>query len=81
MARFAQGMQIVILHIYFIVLMKKLHNKLDNLSCNVLGKFKFGEPGVYDKLAADSCVSLYYTDDEGKPTEKYPMNPNGSPGN
>lgn len=43
------------------------------------GKFTFKE-GVLDKMAAQKCVALRYVDDDGTPTEKYPMNPNGSKG-
>lgn len=42
------------------------------------GRFSFREPTVLAGLVADECVSLRYVDDEGRPTEVYPMNPNGS---
>ncbi|XP_074095633.1 phosphoribosylformylglycinamidine synthase [Cotesia typhae] len=43
------------------------------------GKFTFKE-GVLEKMAVQECVALRYVDDSGTPTEKYPMNPNGSEG-
>ncbi|XP_060531462.1 phosphoribosylformylglycinamidine synthase [Cylas formicarius] len=42
------------------------------------GKFGFQNKYVYDKLVKSNCVALRYVDDQGLPTESYPMNPNGS---
>ena len=41
------------------------------------GRFTFKDDSVYKKLVQEGCVPLRYGDD-GKPTEVYPMNPNGS---
>ncbi|CAG0892990.1 unnamed protein product [Darwinula stevensoni] len=42
------------------------------------GRFTFRDPLGKGKLG--KCIALRYTDDSGRPTECYPMNPNGSPG-
>jgi len=42
------------------------------------GKFTFRNQDVLDKLKKQNCLAIKYTDDHGIPTEKYPMNPNGS---
>ncbi|KAJ3658174.1 hypothetical protein Zmor_009931 [Zophobas morio] len=44
------------------------------------GKFTFKNSSVYEDLNTNKCVGLRYTDDNGNPTEIYPMNPNGSIG-
>lgn len=44
------------------------------------GRFTFKSDNVYKNLQMDNCVSLRYVDDDGNPTEVYPMNPNGSVG-
>lgn len=44
------------------------------------GRFTFKDSTFYDQLAQDNCVGLRYCDDNGNPTEIYPMNPNGSIG-
>ncbi|XP_014227740.1 phosphoribosylformylglycinamidine synthase [Trichogramma pretiosum] len=42
------------------------------------GKFTFRNNDILEKLKEQNCLAIKYTDDDGKPTEKYPMNPNGS---
>lgn len=44
------------------------------------GRFSFKNSSVYEDLSRNNCVGLRYTDDEGNPTEIYPLNPNGSVG-
>ncbi len=43
------------------------------------GRFSFRNDDVLNKLKNENCLSLTYVDDDGNATEKYPMNPNGSP--
>ncbi|CAG9820256.1 unnamed protein product [Phaedon cochleariae] len=43
------------------------------------GRFSFRADEVYEQLKSDGLVALRYVDDQGLPTESYPMNPNGSP--
>lgn len=42
------------------------------------GRFVFKDDSVYEDLIKDKCVCLRYVDDDGEPTNVYPMNPNGS---
>ncbi|CAH1103754.1 unnamed protein product, partial [Psylliodes chrysocephalus] len=42
------------------------------------GRFVFKDDTIYSQLVDDNLVALRYTDDNGEPTETYPMNPNGS---
>ncbi|KAJ8930466.1 hypothetical protein NQ314_016730 [Rhamnusium bicolor] len=42
------------------------------------GRFTFKDNNIYEQLVKDNLVALRYVDDAGKPTEVYPMNPNGS---
>ncbi|XP_052868748.1 phosphoribosylformylglycinamidine synthase [Anopheles cruzii] len=42
------------------------------------GRFVYRSASTLDRLVAEQCVGLQYVDDTGKPTEVYPMNPNGS---
>lgn len=42
------------------------------------GRFSFKDQQVLQNLKASSCIAMHYVDDEMHPTEKYPMNPNGS---
>lgn len=42
------------------------------------GRFSFKNQAVLKNLKASNSIALSYVDDEMKPTEKYPMNPNGS---
>ncbi|VVD03882.1 unnamed protein product [Leptidea sinapis] len=43
------------------------------------GRFSFAEGQVREALTRNKQVALQYVDDDGGPTEEYPMNPNGSP--
>ncbi|KAI1301642.1 Phosphoribosylformylglycinamidine synthase [Halotydeus destructor] len=43
------------------------------------GKFTFASPDVLNGLNSNKLVALRYTDDSGQQTQRYPMNPNGSP--
>ncbi|XP_030749846.1 phosphoribosylformylglycinamidine synthase [Sitophilus oryzae] len=42
------------------------------------GRFGFKDNTIYRKLVKDGCTPLRYVDDNSKPTEVYPLNPNGS---
>ncbi|XP_053691079.1 phosphoribosylformylglycinamidine synthase [Sabethes cyaneus] len=42
------------------------------------GQFSFKSPTVLSQLKSNNCIAVHYVDDSGKPTEVYPMNPNGS---
>ncbi|XP_013110668.2 phosphoribosylformylglycinamidine synthase [Stomoxys calcitrans] len=42
------------------------------------GRFSFRDKKILDNLKKQKCISVHYVDDDGKPTEIYPMNPNGS---
>ncbi|KAL1505862.1 hypothetical protein ABEB36_005322 [Hypothenemus hampei] len=42
------------------------------------GRFTFKDKTIYEKLVKNGLVALRYVDDNGDPTEVYPMNPNGS---
>ena len=44
------------------------------------GKFVTAQPAALAHLEASNQVVLRYADADGKPTESYPSNPNGSPG-
>ncbi|GAB4257271.1 phosphoribosylformylglycinamidine synthase subunit PurQ [Deferrisoma sp.] len=44
------------------------------------GKFVTRSPEVLEDLEARGLVALRYTDPDGRPTQAYPWNPNGSPG-
>ncbi|KAJ8732764.1 hypothetical protein PYW07_015363 [Mythimna separata] len=43
------------------------------------GRFTVAEPRLLQRLRDNGQVAMQYVDDDGKPTEAYPMNPNGSP--
>lgn len=43
------------------------------------GKFTFKNEKVLKELSDKNMLVLKYVDDNGEPTEEYPMNPNGSP--
>ncbi|XP_077573996.1 phosphoribosylformylglycinamidine synthase [Stigmatopora nigra] len=43
------------------------------------GLMQFRNQRVLDELASSGLTPLRYLDDGGRPTEEYPMNPNGSP--
>lgn len=42
------------------------------------GQFSFKSASVLNQLKSKNCIAVHYVDDSGKPTEVYPMNPNGS---
>lgn len=42
------------------------------------GRFTFRNNQVLKKLKENHCLAIKYTDDQGSPTERYPLNPNGS---
>lgn len=42
------------------------------------GRFSFKNNEIYKNLLETQCVALSYVDDNGLPTNVYPMNPNGS---
>lgn len=44
------------------------------------GKLVFPDPTLLDAVRSQELAALVYVDDDGLPTEKYPFNPNGSPG-
>lgn len=43
------------------------------------GRCHFPDPAVYDRVQKEELIPLRYLDDEGKKTQVYPLNPNGSP--
>jgi len=43
------------------------------------GQCHFPDPAVYDRVLKDELVPMRYLDDDGKKTQTYPQNPNGSP--
>jgi len=44
------------------------------------GRARFGRPQDAEALAADGLVSMRFVDNHGRPAQRYPANPNGSPG-
>ncbi|XP_043267465.1 phosphoribosylformylglycinamidine synthase [Venturia canescens] len=42
------------------------------------GRFTFRNNEILEELKKRNCLAIKYTDDLGNPTEKYPLNPNGS---
>ncbi len=44
------------------------------------GRLHFPDPDLRRQVAADHLVPMVYVDDRGEATERYPFNPNGSPG-
>ncbi|KAK0172935.1 hypothetical protein PV328_006197 [Microctonus aethiopoides] len=42
------------------------------------GKFQFKDNKVLEHLKNQHCIAIQYTDEDGNPTEIYPLNPNGS---
>ncbi len=44
------------------------------------GKLHFPDKKIAQDVKAKNLAPVSFVDDEGNPTEKYPMNPNGSPG-
>lgn len=45
------------------------------------GRFTTAEPHLLQLLKKNGQLAMQYVDDDGVPTEVYPLNPNGSPGN
>nr|XP_060636066.1 phosphoribosylformylglycinamidine synthase-like [Anolis sagrei ordinatus]XP_060636070.1 phosphoribosylformylglycinamidine synthase-like [Anolis sagrei ordinatus] len=43
------------------------------------GRMRFRSPEVLTKVRSARLIPLRYVDDQGLPTEEYPLNPNGSP--
>ncbi|XP_018410968.1 PREDICTED: phosphoribosylformylglycinamidine synthase [Nanorana parkeri] len=43
------------------------------------GLMRFRTPAFLDHVTSHHLAPLCYVDDQGQPTEEYPMNPNGSP--
>jgi phosphoribosylformylglycinamidine synthase len=43
------------------------------------GRLHFPEADIFEKVKVNNLNPLVYVDDEGKSTETYPFNPNGSP--
>ena len=43
------------------------------------GFLHFPDRAIFDQVKAGDMAPLVYVDDDAKPTEKYPFNPNGSP--
>ncbi|NOQ47060.1 MAG: phosphoribosylformylglycinamidine synthase, partial [Desulfobulbaceae bacterium] len=44
------------------------------------GRLHFPDQEIRDKVLSEHLAPVVYVDDDGKPTEAYPFNPNGSPG-
>lgn len=44
------------------------------------GYMAFSSPELRTQMEAQGLTPLHWADDDGNPTEKYPQNPNGSPG-
>jgi phosphoribosylformylglycinamidine synthase len=44
------------------------------------GFLHFPDPAVKARVLSENLATLAYVDDAGRPTEAYPLNPNGSPG-
>lgn len=42
------------------------------------GRFSFKNESVLNNVQSSRSIAMHYVDDEMNPTEKYPMNPNGS---
>ena len=42
------------------------------------GRLHFPDKAILDKVKTGGLTPLVYVDDDGRPTEKYPFNPNGS---
>jgi phosphoribosylformylglycinamidine synthase len=43
------------------------------------GRAEFAQPGAIDALVRDQLLSLRFVENDGRPAERYPANPNGSP--
>ncbi len=44
------------------------------------GRLSFPDPAIRAEAEAEGMTPVVYVDDDGRPTEAYPFNPNGSPG-
>ncbi len=44
------------------------------------GRAEFANPGSLDALVRDRLLSLRFVQNDGQPAQRYPANPNGSPG-
>jgi phosphoribosylformylglycinamidine synthase len=44
------------------------------------GRAEFATGSAFDALVASNLLSLRYIDNQGRPAQRYPANPNGSPG-
>lgn len=61
------------------ILLKKLQGSVIGCwSAHGEGQFLFKSAEIFDKIKSSKTVALQYVDDNQKPTEVYPMNPNGS---
>jgi phosphoribosylformylglycinamidine synthase len=62
------------------VLLAGMHGSVLPVVCSHgEGLAEFGADSSADKLLEQGGVSLRYVDNRGRPTERYPYNPNGSP--
>jgi phosphoribosylformylglycinamidine synthase len=43
------------------------------------GRAEFAQPGDVDALVRDQLLALRFVENDGRPAERYPANPNGSP--
>jgi phosphoribosylformylglycinamidine synthase len=43
------------------------------------GRAEFAQPGALDALVRDNLLALRFVENDGRPAERYPANPNGSP--
>jgi len=43
------------------------------------GRLHFPDKKIFEQIQRDGLAALVYVDDDGRATEKYPFNPNGSP--
>jgi phosphoribosylformylglycinamidine synthase len=43
------------------------------------GRAEFAQPAALDALVRDQLLSLRFVENDGRPAERYPANPNGSP--
>ncbi len=43
------------------------------------GQFHFPDSEVFDQTVEQKLITMQYVDHTGEPTQKYPLNPNGSP--
>lgn len=48
--------------------------------CFITGYMAFSSPELQAQMEARGLAPLHWADDDGNPTEQYPLNPNGSPG-